>query len=183
MMTTGRMQWQVPVFADELDELLAERILHYVTSTDGTFEADVVIDATPPGLPPTAAPTSPTTPTPPVGAAPPASTPSASPSEPEPAATTRRLTLPRFTYSTEARKPAPSLFSSSLSTQRIWAYELRKTIPAPLQTLLNLHASSGRELRDTKARLCVPHVRCVHALPGVWRGCTLILRSRGTVAC
>ena len=146
---TNRVQWQLPAFADEFDQLLAARIQHYVLSTSGELTAKVAVGPVPPpsaaGAPaPAPAPITPAPSTPSAAGSPPMPRGGASAPPPVETPTTfRTLVLPVFTYPTEARRKAPGLLSPSLSALHVWAYDLRKTIPKPLHELLDAAAGGS----------------------------------------
>lgn len=136
-------RWEAPVLTEELEQLLADRVLHYVGTTDGAFTA-VVASASEPTFdipvegdaaeseapePGSNAGNAPQRGGPPrdqgEDAVPESSANAGVPVEETPAVT-REVTLPKFKYPTELRLLAPGILSTTLSSDRLWAYDVRQ---------------------------------------------------------
>jgi hypothetical protein len=116
-------QWEAPVAAEELEALLAERALYYVSATSGSFGATVSVAAVEEGAWPGGEDV-------PEGESDEQG--AGGESEPEgdaePPATTLDLELPIFQFPTSLRAQAPDLLSSSQSADRIWARDTRRAL-------------------------------------------------------
>lgn len=139
-LTAAPTRWEPPVRRQELEQLLADRASHYVSTTDGSFDAVVAQSSEPvidisagaeagAGGAPEGSKGN--------GAAPERSAPSrdgsagqvpqsgASPIEPaeEAPAVLREVTLPKFKYATEVRVAAPSILNTALSEDQLWTFD------------------------------------------------------------
>jgi hypothetical protein len=125
---------------EELEQLLADRASHYVSTTVGSFEA-IVAQSSEPGIDISIGAEAGAGPAPeaskgnseaPERSAPPRDgradqvpQSGASPNEPaeEAPAVVRELTLPKFKYATEVRVAAPSILNTALSEDQLWTFD------------------------------------------------------------
>lgn len=143
-LTAAPSRWEVPVRRQELEQLLTNRVSHYVTTTDGSFTA-LVAQASEPVFddggegaapaegqdegkaPERAAPSRDASAG--AGAVPQSGAAPSAPVEEEAApAVAREMTLPKFKYATEVRAAAPSILDTTLSEDQLWTFDERGAV-------------------------------------------------------